>query len=87
MSGINFVMPRSHIHGSPRRFYYGLNLTDDPGNANVIFISLFISTTPDPGYQWENDKLTVRYHKREQRGQPFPSRRPQSTYKQTCTKT
>ena len=27
-------MPRSHIHGSPRRFYYGLNLTDDPGNAN-----------------------------------------------------
>ena len=26
-------MPRSHIHGSPRRFYYGLNLTDDPGNA------------------------------------------------------
>ena len=28
------LMPRSHIHGSPRRFYYGLNLTDDPGNAN-----------------------------------------------------
>ena len=27
-------MPRSHIHGSPRRFYYGSNLTDDPGNAN-----------------------------------------------------
>ena len=27
-------MLRSHIHGSPRRFYYGLNLTDDPGNAN-----------------------------------------------------
>ena len=27
-------MPRSHIHGSPRQFYYGLNLTDDPGNAN-----------------------------------------------------
>ena len=27
-------MPRSHIHGSPRRFYYGLNLTDDHGNAN-----------------------------------------------------
>ncbi|CAC5395216.1 unnamed protein product [Mytilus coruscus] len=26
-------MPRSHIHGSPRRFHYGLNLTDDPGNA------------------------------------------------------
>ena len=27
-------MPRSHIHGSPCRFYYGLNLMDDPGNAN-----------------------------------------------------
>ena len=27
-------MPRSHIHGSPRRFYYRLNLTDDPGNTN-----------------------------------------------------
>ena len=27
------VMPKSHIHGSPRRFHYGLNLTDDPGNA------------------------------------------------------
>ena len=32
------------------------------------------STTPDPGYQWERDKLTVRHHKREPRGQPFPSR-------------
>ena len=31
---INSVMPRSHIHGIPRRFYYGSNLTDDPGNAN-----------------------------------------------------
>ena len=27
-------MPRSHIHGSPRRFYYGLHLMDDPGNGN-----------------------------------------------------
>ena len=27
-------MPTSNIHGSPRRFYYGLNLMDDPGNAN-----------------------------------------------------
>ena len=29
-----YFMPRSHIHGSPRLFYYGLNLNDDPGNAN-----------------------------------------------------
>ena len=28
------VLPGSHIHGSPRRFHYELNLTDDPGNAN-----------------------------------------------------
>ena len=32
------------------------------------------STTPDPGYQWESDKLTVIHHKREPRGQPFASR-------------
>ena len=32
------------------------------------------STTPDPGYQSKSDKLTVRHHKREPRGQPFPSR-------------
>ena len=31
------------------------------------------STTPDPGYQWESDKFTIRHHKREPRGQPFPS--------------
>ena len=27
--------------------------------------SIQSSTTPDPGYQWESDKLTVRHHKRE----------------------
>ena len=27
-------MPRLHIHGSPCRFDYGFNLTDDPRNAN-----------------------------------------------------
>ena len=34
MSGNHFVcvMPKSHIHGSPRRFHYGTNPTDDPGN-------------------------------------------------------
>ena len=32
------------------------------------FFSVFC-TTPDPGYQWESDKLTVRHHKREPRGQ------------------
>ena len=32
------------------------------------------STTPDPGYQWENDNVTIGHYKREPRGQPFPSR-------------
>ena len=31
--------------------------------------SIQSSTTPDPGYQWESNKLTVRHHKREPRGQ------------------
>ena len=35
------------------------------------------STTPDLGYQLESDNFTIRHHKREPRGQPFPSRRPQ----------
>ena len=35
--------------------------------------SIQSNTEPDPGYQWESDKLTVRHHKREPRGQPFPS--------------
>ena len=29
---------------------------------------------PDPGYHWESDNFTIRQHKREPRGQPFPSR-------------
>ena len=32
------------------------------------------STTPDPGYQWESDNVTIIHHKRESRGQPIPSR-------------
>ena len=32
------------------------------------------STTPGPGYQWESDNFTIRHHKREPRGQPFPSK-------------
>ena len=36
--------------------------------------SIQSSTTPDPGYQWESDNVTMRHHKREPRGQPFPSK-------------
>ena len=33
--------------------------------------SIQSSTTPDPGYQWESDKLTIRHHKQEPRGKSF----------------
>ena len=36
--------------------------------------SIQSSTTPDSGYQWESNKLTIRHHKRGPRGQPFASR-------------
>ena len=36
--------------------------------------SIQSSTTPDQGYKWESDNFTIRLHKREPRGQPFPSR-------------
>ena len=36
--------------------------------------SIQSSTTPDPGYQWESDNVTIRHHKRKPRGQPSPSR-------------
>ena len=32
--------------------------------------SIQSSTTPDLGYQWESDNITIRHHKREPRGQP-----------------
>ena len=61
-----------------------LNVIPDARVCNIIskgpkyrFQSI---TTPDPGYQWESDKLTVRHHKREPRGQPFHL--PVSYYKQ-----
>ena len=36
--------------------------------------SIQSSTMPALGYQWESDNFTIRHHKREPRGQPFPSR-------------
>ena len=35
--------------------------------------SIQSSKTPDPGYQWESDNFTIRHHKQEPRGLPFPS--------------
>ena len=48
--------------------------------------SIQSSTTPDPGYQRERNNFTIRHHKREPRGQPFPSKRSQGINKQTHTK-
>ena len=36
--------------------------------------SIQSSTTPNKEYPWERDNFTIRHHKREPRGQPFPSR-------------
>ena len=36
--------------------------------------SIQLRTSPDPGYQWASDNFTIIHHKREPRGQPFPSR-------------
>ena len=49
-------------------------------------VSIQSSATPDPGYQWESNKLKIRHYKRGPRGQPFPSRWPQGKNKQTHTK-
>ena len=48
--------------------------------------SIQSSTTPDQGYQWESDNVTVRHYKREPIGQPFPCRWPQSINKQLAWK-
>ena len=45
--------------------------------------SIQSSTTPDPGYQWESDKLTEDTTNESQEVSPFPAG---STYKQTRTK-
>ena len=48
--------------------------------------SIRSSTTPDPGYQYESVNVTIRHHRREPRGPPFPSRWPPCIKKQTCMK-
>ena len=36
--------------------------------------SIRSSATPEPGYQWVSNRLTIRHHKRVPRGKPFPGR-------------
>ena len=47
--------------------------------------SIQSSTTPDQGYQWESDNVTIRHHKQEPRGQPF-SRHQQTDVHKSFTK-
>ena len=49
-------MPRSHTHGSPRRFHYGSSPTDDTGNDSFrspIRVHNASTTTYDYGYNTE----------------------------------
>ena len=54
------VMPRSHIHGLPRRFHYGSNHTDDPGidhYRSPIRMHNASTTTYDYGCNTETYRL------------------------------
>ena len=72
--------PRSGRHNGQKRF------SNQSKRAGKDQESIQSSTTPDPGYQWESDNVTIRHHKQEPRGQPFLSRLPQGINKQTCVK-
>ena len=54
-------------HGTPMS--HPLNMTQAAKDQE----SIQSSTTPDPGYQWESDKLTVIHHKESQEVSPFPA--------------
>ena len=45
-----------------------------------------IKTTPDQESQLESDNFTIRHHKREPKGHPYPSWGPQGINEQTRTK-
>ena len=53
---------RGHLSASSQSLRFILSLR---------LYSRFITSRSGPGYQWESNKLTVRHHKREPRGQPF----------------
>ena len=48
--------------------------------------SIQSSITPDPGYKWESNNVTIRHYKREPRGQPFPTRHQQTDVQESITK-
>ena len=56
------------------KLHLTIKVTNKSKNGCKDQESIQSSTTPDPDYHWKSDKLTVRHHKQETRGQPFPSR-------------
>ena len=92
----NKALCRDHhwIWGMNHRYEITENLRSglQPGILNKVSKGAKISSrynqVPHPTQNTNGSyKLTVRHHKREPRGQPFSSRWPQSTFKQTRTKT
>ena len=65
------ILLRQSIRKSGRTGIMGMERSKKEGRDQE---SIQSSTIPDPGYQWESDNFTIRHHKREPRGQPFPSR-------------
>ena len=45
----------------------GVDFGEQSKNEGKDQESIQSSTTPDPGYQWESDNVTIRHHKREPR--------------------
>ena len=82
--------PKFHLERKPLDIIYTSFIRPISGYADLVWCnftkhqeskkegkgqeSIQSSTTPDLGYQRESDSVTIRHHKREPRGQPFPSR-------------
>ena len=71
------IISRLAMSETPKTDFLALQSKKEGKNQE----SIQSSTTPDPGYQWESDNVTIRHHKQEPRGQPFPSRWPQGIKK------
>ena len=70
--GTNLIQTSDkHFQYKIAKIFLSISLSKKEGKDQE---SIQSNTTPDPGYQWESDNVTIRHHKREPRGQPFPSR-------------
>ena len=50
--------------------FFFCNKTEKEGKDQE---SIRLRTTPDPGYKWESDNVTIRHHKGEPRSKKFPN--------------